>query len=115
MIFVKLLLNGYYIKIVEALSFHERLYGLMGKTNISFGMLFPKCNSIHTFFMKENIDVVGLNDKNEIVFVERNVSKNKIIKIHLPIKKTSILELPKNTSQNLNIGDKLFFEFEDVV
>ncbi len=112
---MKLLLNGCYIKIVEALSFRERLYGLMGKTNISFGMLFPKCNSIHTFFMKEDIDVVGLNDKNEIVFVERNVSKNKIIKIQLPIKKTSILELPKNTSQNLNIGDKLFFEFEDVV
>ena len=91
---MKLLLNGSYLKIVEALSFNERLYGLMGKINISFGMLFPKCNSIHTFFMKEDIDVVGLNDKSEIVFLELNVSKNKIIKIHLSAKKTSILELP---------------------
>lgn len=109
------MLNKTYIKIVEAVSFQERLYGLIGKTNINFGMLFPKCNSIHTFFMKENIDVIGINEKNEIVFLERNVSKNKIIKIHLPLKKTSILELPKNYSQNLHIGDKLFFEFEDIV
>lgn len=112
---MKLLLNGQYIKIVEALTFKERLYGLMGKTNISFGMLFPKCNGIHTFFMKEAIDVVGLDETNEIIFLERNLEKNKIVKIHRQIKKTSILELPKNTSLSLNIGDKLFFEFEDII
>lgn len=112
---LKLLLNGRYIKINEALSFKERLYGLMGKNDISYGMLFPKCNSIHTFFMKEAIDVVGLNEANEIVFIERNLDKNKIVKIHRQAKKTSILELPKNTSRSLNLGDKLFFEFEDIV
>lgn len=100
---------------MEAFSFKERLYGLMGKENINYGMLFPKCNSIHTFFMKEAIDVVGLNNENEIVFLEKNVGKNKIIKIHLPAKKTSILELPNNTCASLKLGDKLFFEFEDVV
>ena len=112
---MKLLLNKQYIKILEATTFKERLYGLMGKTNISYGMLFPKCNSIHTFFMKEAIDVVGLNEKNEVIFLERNSDKNKIIKIHRPIKKTSILELPSGTSSCLNLGDILFFEFEDIV
>lgn len=87
----------------------------MGKTNISCGMLFPKCNSIHTFFMKEEIDVIGLNENNEIIFLEPNVSSNKIIKINASIKKTSILELPKNTSFSLKIGEKLFFEFEDII
>lgn len=112
---MKLLLNGRYIKIIEALSFKERFDGLMGKTNISIGMLFPKCNGVHTFFMKENIDIIGLNEKNEIIFLERNCGKNRIVKIHRGIKKTSILELPNNTSTSLNIGDRLFFEFEDIV
>lgn len=98
-----------------AKSFYDRMMGFMGKTNITYGILFPNCNSIHTFFMKEEIDVIGLNQKNEIIFLERNVGKNKIIKINNEIKKTSILELPKNTSLSLNIGEKLFFEFEDIV
>ncbi len=40
--------------IIIATNFSKRLMGLMGKTNIDYGMLFPKCNSIHTYFMKEN-------------------------------------------------------------
>ena len=112
---MKLLLDGNYIKIVEALRLQDRFYGLMGKTNISYGMLFPECNSIHTFFMKEAIDVIGLNQKNEIIFIEKNVLKNKIIRIHSNIKKTSVLELPCGTSSNLQLGDTLFFEFEDVI
>lgn len=91
------------------------MMGFMGKTDITYGILFPKCNSIHTFFMKEEIDVIGLNPQNEIIFLERNISRNKIIKINKEIKKTSILELPKNTSLSFHIGDTLFFEFEDVV
>lgn len=103
------------MEIKIAKSFYDRMMGFMGKTNITYGILFPKCNSIHTFFMKEEIDVIGLNQRNEIIFLERKVSKNKIIKINTEIKKTSILELPKNTSLSFRIGDTLFFEFEDIV
>lgn len=112
---MKILINQKYISIVEAVDFNTRMKGLMGKENISIGMLFPKCNSIHTFFMKDNIDVIGLNENNEIIFIMQNVKKNKIIWIHHNIKKTSILELPKNTSKSLSLGMRLFFEFEDVV
>lgn len=112
---MKLLLNQSYIKIVEAITFKERLYGLMGKVEIDYGMLFSKCNSIHTFFMKENIDVIGLNEKNEVIFIEQNCGKNKIIKIHAPLKKTSILELPTPTGSSIHLGERLLFEFEDVI
>ncbi len=98
-----------------AKNFHERLMGFMGKNNITYGILFPNCNSIHTFFMKEAIDVIGLNEKNEIIFLERKVMKNKIIKINTSIKKTSILELPQNTSLSFQIGDTLFFEFKNII
>ena len=115
MIVLKLQLEKQKINIVVASHFKERLLGFMGKENICYGMLFPRCNSVHTFFMKEKIDIIGLNENNEILFIERNCSKNKIIKINHPIKKTSILELPKNTSHSLKIGESLFFEFEDIV
>ena len=39
----------------------------------------------------------------------RNLEKNKIIKINRSIKKTSILELPKNTSEGLKLGMKIDF------
>lgn len=103
------------IPIIKASSFKSRLLGLMGKKNINFGMYFPKCNSIHTFFMKEAIDVIGLNEKNEIIFIEREVVPNKIITIHRNINKTSILELPKNTCSEYKLGNTLFFEFKDVI
>ncbi len=107
MILLKLKLNNKTIPIIKAETFKERLMGLIGKTNIDFGMLFHECNSIHTFFMKEAIDVIGLNEKYKIIFIERNLEKNKIVKIHYPIKKTSILELPKHTSFSLKLGDQL--------
>lgn len=104
---MKLNINNKTINIIIASDFKTRLIGLMGKTNIDYGIYFPYCNSIHTFFMKENIDCIGLNEFNEVIFLKTNLSKNKIVKINRNIKKTSILELPKNTCYSLNIGDKL--------
>lgn len=106
---MKLKLENKIFEIKEAKTLPERLMGFMGKKNINYGMLFRNCNAIHTFFMKEEIDVIGLNLQNEIIFMERNCKKNKIIQIHSNIKKTSILELPKNTSFSLQIGDTLTF------
>lgn len=85
--------------IIIATNFSKRLMGLMGKTNIDYGMLFPKCNSIHTYFMKENIDIIGLDENNEVIYKYENLDKNRIIKINYDIKKTSILELPANSSK----------------
>ncbi len=95
--------------IIVASSFPKRLFGLMGKKEIDYGMLFPKCNSIHTFFMKENIDVVGLDENNEVIYKYENLPKNKIIKINYERKKTSILELPKYASSKIKVGTILIF------
>ena len=60
--------------IIIAKSFLKRLWGLMGQKDINYGMLFPKCNSIHTFFMKENIDIIGLDENNEVIDIDaRNI------------------------------------------
>ena len=76
-------------------SFKTRFLGLMGKTNISDIYVFPKCNSIHTFFMKEDIDVVMLDKNGKILKIYNNLQPWKVI---LPKKNVYYtIELPKNT------------------
>ncbi len=93
-------------------TFFKRLIGLMGKQKIDYGMLFPKCNSIHTFFMKESIDVIGLDENNEVIYKYENLPKNKIIKINYDHKKTSIIELPKYASSKIKVGTILILNKE---
>lgn len=102
--------NKFLIK--KANSFIKRFLGLMGKKNIDYGVLFKHTNSVHTFFMKENIDIIGINKQNEVIFKAQNIAKNQIIKINNKIKNTSILELPSNTSKKIKIGEKLTFVSE---
>lgn len=103
------------LEIVIANTFFKRLKGLILISPVTFGMYFPKCNSIHTFFMKENIDVIGLNEQNEVIFIRRNVSKNQMIRIKHPYHKTNILELPANSSDFIKMGSILFFKDEDII
>lgn len=102
--------NNKTYNIIIANTFYKRLTGLIGQKNINFGMLFPKCNSIHTYFMKESIDIVGLDENNEVIYKYENLNPNRIIKIKNDIKKTTILELPSNSSQKIRIGTILIFE-----
>ncbi len=99
-------------EIILADTFYKRLTGLIGKKDIDYGMLFPKCNSIHTFLMKENIDVIGLDENNEVIYKYENLDKNRVIKINNEVKKTSILELPANASKRIKIGTILLFNEE---
>ena len=76
----------------------------MGKKNINYGLLIKNCKSIHTYFMKENIDVLLLDQENRILFINRDVKKNKVLIYHTK-KKSNILELPSNSSINLKVND----------
>ena len=79
--------------------------GLMGKKKIQEGIVLVRCNSIHTFFMRQNIDVV-MTDKNyKILYIYKNLKKNKII---WPKKKVYYtFELPKGTIHDLKINTYL--------
>ncbi len=89
------MLNFKNIKIKEAKSFKDRLFGLMFKKDINYGLLFKNCRSIHTFFMKEQIDVIA-TDKNDIILnIYKNVKPCRII--IAPKNTKNIYELPKNT------------------
>ena len=65
--------------------------------------------------MKERIDVVGLNESNQVIYLYRNLPPNRIVRIPYSNKKTSILELPQNTSLKISMGETLIFEDEDII
>lgn len=95
------------IKIKECQTFFDRFAGFMGKTNIKSGLLFNHCSSIHTFFMKENIDVIMLNKENKILYYYQNLPKNKVILPKKNVLKT--IELPPYYF-NFKINDQIFLK-----
>ena len=78
--------------------------GFMGKKNIDNSLMFNKCNSIHTFFMKENIDVIMCDNNNKILFYYKYLKKNKIILPKKNVKK--VFETPR-LYFNIKLGDYL--------
>lgn len=91
------------MEIKYANTFFKKLKGLMFVKNFNY-ILKLKCNGIHTFFMKINIDVI-LTDKNDkILYIYKNLKPNRII---LPKKNvTFTYEMPQYSSKKYKIGKK---------
>lgn len=92
-------------------SFYKRLKGFMfQRKRITSGIVFPRCNSIHTFFMFQNIDVIMTNQNNKIIKMYPNLKKGRII---LPKKYVYYTyELPLGICKEYQIGDYLKIELE---
>ena len=60
-------------------KFFDRLKGFMFKKQINTILCFPKCNSIHTFFMFKSIDVVMTDKDYNILYIYKNFRPFKII------------------------------------
>ena len=101
------------IKIVD--KWFKKFLKLIYNDNMSYGILILHCNHIHIFSNNEGIDLLFLNEKNCIIYKYQNVVPGKTIKLFESHKKTNALELPKNISNNLKIGDILTFENEHIV
>ena len=66
--------NKEYKDVCVAESFFERFKGLMFVSKEkAFNLLIKKCNSIHTCFMKFNIDVFCLDKEFKVIKVYKNV------------------------------------------
>lgn len=96
---MKLIYNNKELNIVECKSFFSRFKGFMFRKKIDTALLFNRCNSIHTFFMKSNIDVIMCDKNNKILYYFNNLSPNNIVFPKKNVYKT--IELPVN-----------FFNFE---
>ena len=55
------------INLVECKNFYSRFMGFMFKKNIDKALLFKNCNSIHTCFMRNSIDVIMCNKDYKVI------------------------------------------------
>ena len=101
---MKLIYNNKDINITNCKSFFSRFKGFMFKKKINNALLFNNCNSIHTFFMKTNIDVIMCDKENNIIYYYNNLKKNKIILPKKNVYKT--IELPVNYF-NIKLNTKI--------
>lgn len=102
--YMKIIIDKQEIKLVKAFTFYKALIGFMFKKNINYALIF-KTTSIHTFFMKEAIDVIQTDKNYNVIRTYKNLKKNQII---LPQKNIYYtIELPNNTIKTIKKGDKL--------
>ena len=103
---MNVIINNKKIKLIDANNFYKKLIGLMFKKNINYSLRI-KTNSIHTFFMKEKIDIIMLDKEQKLVYYEKNVSKN-----HIIIKKKAYytIELPYNSLKNIQKIKKIIIK-----
>lgn len=89
---MKLVYQDKEITLIECKSFLSRFRGFMLQKNIHHALFFNHCNSIHTFFMKEAIDVIFCDKDNKILYYYQSVFPNRVI---LPKRKVSkVYEVP---------------------
>lgn len=87
-------------------KFKDRLLGNCFKKEITEILIFPKCNSIHTFFMKIPIDVIILDKNKKVIYIKKKLKPWKIL---LPKKGGYYtIEYPAN-STNHEINEKIEF------
>lgn len=91
-------------------TYFKRLRGLMGlDVDKESGVIILPCNSIHTMFMKEPIDVLFLDDNGIIIKTLWNVAPWRIIGI---VKEAvSVVEGKAGVfSKLLRVGDKVYIQ-----
>ncbi len=94
---MKIVIDNKSLELKQANTFLKKLKGLMFKKNINYAIQF-RCNGIHTFFMKEAIDVLLCDKNNNVIKIYKSLKKNRIILPKNNVYYTN--ELPKNTIKN---------------
>lgn len=95
-------------KMLVASNIFERMKGLMFSTELPDcdGFLISPCNSIHTFFMLYELDIVFLDKDFKVVRILRDLSPWRMTWIYF--KARHVLEMKGGTlTKNIKCGDSL--------
>ena len=104
---MKIIKNNKSILVKYYNKFFNRLRGFMFKRKIDYCICFPRCNSIHTFFMFKNIDVIMADKDYKILYIFKKLRPFRII---LPKKNVYYtFEFPVNRFK-FNINEKIKVE-----
>lgn len=89
-------------------NFMTRLKGLMFAQNMGQrdGLILDPCNSIHTFFMQFEIDVLFLNQSNQAIKIIRSMKPWRMTMLIFKAKR--VLEMAGGQlPSNINLGDEI--------
>ena len=90
--------TGYPVSKAE--TFWQRFTGLMGKHPAPDGLMIPRCNSIHTFFMRYAIDVIFIDGNDTAI---RVVERLKPWRMTFSSRGRTVLELPGGQAGKIGI------------
>jgi len=93
-------------------TWRARLRGLLGRSGLAAGsaLVIEPCTSIHTFFMKFEIDAVFLDRRGRVVRALPGLRPWRATRFHL--RAEQVVELPAGTLERTGTreGDELAFE-----
>lgn len=100
-------------RVYECKSIWSRLLGLLGlpKLNQDEACLLHRCNGIHTFGMRYEIDACFLDKSNRVIAIEKNIKPNRISKIY-PKSRSTLEFLGGSLSAACKSGDQLRIDHE---
>lgn len=91
-------------------AFFERLKGLIGKQDLALGegLFFPRCNSIHMWFMRFPIDVIFVDAQYRVTSVYRGLQPWRLFPV-VDFRASHALELPVGSIERAGVrkGDVL--------
>lgn len=90
------------MQITEVTSPLEKSIGLIGKKNIKSGITFKTRFGIHTFFMREPIDVLLLDQNRNIVQLKENLAPWRIF--YWGLQQFIVVELPRRSIKRRNLA-----------
>ena len=86
-------------------GFKNRLMGIMFKKDkLNKALYFKRCNSIHTFFCKQDIAVIMTYKDDRIIYFNNKVRPNKVI---IKLKAYNTYELPVGYFKKLKVNTYL--------
>lgn len=105
--------TGKDIPVYTANTFKKRFWGLMGKKEGVYGLLLPRCNFIHTMFMRYDLDALFLDRNNRILAMKRCIKPFSIVP---PVRgAVKVLEFPSSLHALafLAVGTQIEFHNEE--
>ncbi len=96
------------LELTEIKQFSQKLK--MKDFDDNEGLWYPNTNFMTTFFAKDQVDILEINDEHQVLDINKNVTKNRLIYYKEPKNKTHILVLPKNMSQKFVVGSVIKLE-----
>ena len=96
--------------VLEAKTYFQKVKGLLGKKSLDDRktLWIPRCQSIHTFFMKFSIDVIFVDKNLKVRRFYKNIPPGRFVFGGLWSR--SVFEFKAGSIKSLDIGDKLCVE-----